>query len=360
MPEFKTDLRLPIAVLKKAPFVYIGPDFRSLPLGILSDIVDHRGRKIQRLNPFTVSKAGVDDGSTDLLFCFTFFYINDKDERVVFLTHPIYLTNFEKSEALEALLVEVERLAAFLDSGIIEMEVHEQITGPVAFPTSLSFFSYDLDNATISKPDAALLKRSGFREEVEVICLEQGLHDFERRADETGEKPDGYAVTSVSPTEFTMVKEKAHNFPVSSYELTRSDSAFKPTNLPFFEDVAYTARKRSRWSFRKTSNEGYLRWTPNIMEPFNESRKPFPLLFYHALEEHAYDHGKIFDWGLSGEDRALLASLLSQAVTSMKQRGIKRFQFANVDSEEKFIKDFLEEFGFKTAHKIKLLRKEVG
>lgn len=294
------------------------------------------------------------------MFCFTFFYINDEDERVVFFTHPIYLTNFENSEALEALLMEVERLAEFLDSHIIEMEVHEQITGPVSFPTSLSFFSYDLDNAAISKPDAALLRRSGFREEVEVICLDQSIQAFESKADEIGEKHDRYAVTPVSPTEFTMIKAKAHNFPVKSYELTRSDRAFKPTNLPFFEDVAYTARKRSRWSLRKTSDEGYLRWTPNIMEPFNESRNPFPLLFYHALEEHVYEYGKIFDWGLSRADRALFAPLLSQAAMSMKQRGIKRFQFAHVDSDQKFIKGFLEEFGFNTTHKIKLLRKKVG
>ena len=127
MPEYKTDLRLPIALFRKAPFVYVGPDFRSLPLGLLSDVVEHRGRQIQRLNPFTVSKINGNDGSMDILFCFAFFYINDGDERVVFLTQPIYLTSFVDIGALDALLFEVETFAKFLGSRIIEIEVHEQI-----------------------------------------------------------------------------------------------------------------------------------------------------------------------------------------------------------------------------------------
>jgi len=360
MSDLKTDLRLPIAVLRKAPFVYVGPDFRSLPLGILSDIVEHRGRKMQRLNPFTVTRTFEDDGSADVLFCFIFFYVNDDDERVVYLTHPVYLANGDESEALEALLAEVERLAKFLDSGIIQLEVHDQISGPVAFPTSPSFVSYDLDCANILKPDALLLKRHDFEEEMEVFCLEQSVHEFERIEGEAKERPDKYIITSASPPEFLTVKKKARNFPVKSYELTHSDDAFEPTNIPFFEDAAYTVYKRSRWPFKKGSDEGYLRWTPNIMEPFMEIRNPFPLLFYESLEEHAYRYGKVFDWGLSIEDRELFTSLLSHAVRSMKQRGIVRFQFSNVGSDQMFIKKCLEESGFKATHRIKLLRKEVG
>lgn len=359
MSDFKTDLRLPIAVLRKAPFVYVGPDFRSLPLGILSDIVEHRGRKMQRLNPFTVSRA-LEDGPDDVLFSFIFFYVNDDDERVVYLTHPIYLADSDESEALEALLFEVERLAKFLDSGIIQIEVHDQISGPIAFPTSPSFVSYDLDCANILKPDAAVLRRHNFEEELEVVCLDQSLHEFEIREGEAKEKPEKYIITSASPPEFMTFRERARNFQVKSYELTHSDGAFKPTNLPFFEDVAYTVHKRSRWSFKKGSDEGYLRWTPNIMEPFLKIRNPFPLLFYESLEEHAYKYGKVFDWGLRRKDRELFISLLSHAVGSMKQRGIERFQFSNVDSEDKFIISSLEESGFEATHRIKLLRKEVG
>jgi len=127
MSEYRTDLRLPLAVLRRAPFVYVGPDFRSLPLGVLSDIVEHRGRQIQRLNPFTVSRVVGNGEFDDVLFCFTFFYINDDDERVVFLTQPIYLTDSEEPEALDSLLFEAERLAGFVQSRLIEAEVHEAV-----------------------------------------------------------------------------------------------------------------------------------------------------------------------------------------------------------------------------------------
>ena len=163
----------------------------------------------------------------------------------------------------------------------------------------------------------------------------------------------------MSPIDFIAVKNKSRSFPVKSYELTNADSAFKPTNLPFFEDTAYTLQKRG-WLFRKESDEGYLRWIPNIMEPFAESRTPFPLLFYHTLEEHVYNYGKIFDWGLSEEDSTLFNILLSHAVRTMKQKGIQKVQFAHVDSEKKFIKRFLEKSGFKAIHRIKLLSKELG
>lgn len=360
MSELMADLRLPIALLRKAPFVYVGPDFRSLPLGLLSDIVDHHGRQIQRLNPLTVSMAKGGRVSTDLLFCFTFFYINDDDERVVFLTQPIWLTDYRNSEALEALLIEVERLAEFLESGFIEIEIHEDIKGLVAFPTSLSFLSYNLEHTKISKLDSDLLKRHDFRDEVEILCFDQAIKDFQHRLDEKGDSQDKYAITPVSPLEFLMIKERARMSKAKSYELTQSDGAFKPTNIPFFEGVAYAIRERSRWPFRKASEKGYLRWTPNIMEPFKERTTPFPLLFYHALEEHVYNYGKIIDWGLSSEDGSLLTSLLSEAAETMKMRGISRFQFAHVDRSQKFIKNLLEEFGFKPIHKIKLLRKEVN
>ncbi len=358
MSKFKVELRLPIETLRKAPFVYVGPDFRSLPLGILSDIVEHRGRKIQRLNPFTVVKSGDDGGQTDVLFCFTFFYINDLDERVVYLTNPIQLVGSGETGALEALFAEAERLAKFLESHLIEIELHDRVSGSVAFPSSLSFLSYNLESDALSKPEEAHLKRWGFREEAQIICFEQDVDEFERIANEIGTKQEKFIAKSLSPIEFVTLKAKSRNFLIRSYELTQSDGAFKPTNLPFFEDTAYSVRTRHKLIFGKGSGEGYLRWIPNIIEPFVYGRTPLPLLFYHALEEHAYGYGKIIDWGLSAEDEGLLASLITRAVESMRQRGIKKCQFANVNGNQRFVNSFVEEHGFKIVHKMRLLCKE--
>jgi len=174
------------------------------------------------------------------------------------------------------------------------------------------------------------------------------------------EGKDRYVVAPVSPTEYVNARERARGFRIRSHELTRSDSAFEPAKLPFFEHSAYTARRRSRWPLRRGLEEGYLRWTPNIMESFEEIQTPYPLLFPNALEEHAYSAGNVFDWGLSGDDRALFTSLLSEAARSMELRGIERFQLSRVDAEQAFVRNLLGEYGFETIHKIRLLRKELS
>ena len=92
MSAFQVDLRFPIKVYKEDPFVYTGPDFRSLPMGLISDTLNHEGRQYQRFYPFTVTRSTVGGAVEDVLFCFMFAYINDDDERGIYLTRPIPLS----------------------------------------------------------------------------------------------------------------------------------------------------------------------------------------------------------------------------------------------------------------------------
>lgn len=359
MSEFQIDLRLPARVFRRSPFIYAGPDLTSLPLGLVSDIVAHRGKNIQRLYPFTVISTNEGGDSVDHLFCFVSFYINDKGERVVFMTPPVSLLEPKSPGALEALLSETEKLAKFIDARFIDVEIHDGVNGAVAFPTSLSFFSYLLDGSSFQGSDDAFFRQKGFRDVSEITCYEQSIAELERVLERLDKPSRESTVYPLSPSEYKSVREEAREFPVTAFSLTRSDDEFGSTMLPFFEETAYAIRQSSGWLRQKSQVAGYLRWCPDLMELLSAGGTPYPLMFPDALESYPYTCGKIFDWGLKKADRELFFSLLAFASKSMKRRGIDRLQFAHVSGTDGGIQRCLVDSGFSTVQSIKLLRKEV-
>ena len=134
MAEYRVSIRFPVKVLKMYPFVYSGPDFRSLSLGAVSDMFSYHGLTLQRLYPFTVSK--LDRGRRiDLLFCFTFLFVDDDGKLGLFLTNLIPLTQSEPTVALEVLLNEAEKSVRYFGGQFLETEVNDDIQGDVAYPT---------------------------------------------------------------------------------------------------------------------------------------------------------------------------------------------------------------------------------
>lgn len=360
MSRYEIDLHLPVDVMRRAPFILVGPDSRFLPLGILADSVGHGGKQLQRVSPLVLSRMS-DKAAEAQIFCFAFFYVNDQYRRVLLLTHPIEMNESVSEEALEALLAEAERIAGLLNCSIIEVELHHQVEGPVAFPTSFSLVSYDLARAMTVKADADLFRRIGFEELTEVNCFEGKISDLEIGPEDVNGKRRDQEVSPVSPGEYFKFIDKG-SFDIRSFEISRWDSAFKttsPPNFPCFEDTTFLAQRRSRLGFLKGSGRGYIHWAPNIMEPFNLYHTPHILLFYHVLEQYFYECGKVIEWGLGSEDRSLLSFLLFRAVESMKERGIRRVQFANVEGSQSFMRSYLNDKGFNLIHRIKLLQKEV-
>lgn len=353
MSDYKVHFLLPARLYNLSPFVYVGPDFRSLPLGIVSDIFTHKGKQLQRLYPLTVSQFRPDGSQTDLLFCFTFCYINDDDKRVIFLTPPIKLKETGTSEALEMLLAEVEKLATFIQSSTIEIEQHEQLNGSISFPTSLSFLSYVMNNMKYHNLDLRILEKFGYRKKEEVSFFECEISDYSPDAKDTSDK---YDMKNTSPKEFMEYKERSRIFSAKSFSLSQTDDALKTRVTPYFEDTVHTARKRSWLRFQKDSAEGYMMWTPDLLE----IETPFPFLFLHSLEEMVFTRGSIFEWRLRNRDEILFNSLLSYTVCEMKKKGIQTVQFAYVGTGEDFVKDCLLDHGFKENHRLSLLRKEVG
>lgn len=354
MSEFQVDLRFPIKVYTEDPFVYTGPDFRSLPMGLISDTLNHGGRRYQRFYPFTVTRSAVGGAVEDALFCFMFVYINDDDERSIYLTRPIPLSSSSDAKALDALITEARRLATYLGSSTVEIEVNTEVSRYDAFPTSPSFLSYSKEGKSTFNPD--VYSGLGFKEAAYLISLETRIEDLYPLVKDKKIDSNKYDMFTESPIEYKGIKNYARNFPLRSYELTHNDEALGLYSLPFFEESCHTVRKQTGIILKQRSPKAYFRWIPDIFEPSLEYRSPTPLLFYQELEKHRYHIGKIYDWAFSERDRNLMYLLLFQAVRYMRDKGIERIQFSNIPKENKFVLDLLETLGFESVSRTLILR----
>ena len=356
MAEYKVNIRFPIKVLEKLPFVYSGPDFRSLTLGAVSDILSYHGLKFQRLYPFTVSR--LEQGRlTDLLFCFTFLLVDDDGRLGMFLTNPIPLVMEEPAHALDALLKEAERLARFFRGLFLEIEVNEQALGDVAHPTSLSFISYDLGKSSLMIPSQNFLAERGFSIKRGYCSFRNEIPDFLKEAKELIHSLDDFPEKFITLSELNELKKNSR-FIARSCELSEMDEGLREFKLPLFEDTALRIKGRGTPLFKKNA-EGYIHWQPDIFEASSMGMTPHLNIFTNLLEETRYTRGKIFEWGISDPDRRLFICLLARGAAAMYSKGIKRFEFARVNDEQKFIIETLEEAGFCKVHAVKILRKEL-
>jgi hypothetical protein len=354
MSEFQVDLRFPIKVYKENPFVYTGPDFRSLPMGLISDTLNHEGRQYQRFYPFTVTSSTFGGAVEDVLFCFMFVYINDDDERSIYLTKPIPLSSSSDATALDALINEARRLAKYIGSSTLEIEVNAEASRYDAFPTSPSFLSYSKEGKSTFNPN--VYGGLGFKETACLISLEAKIEDVYPLVKDKDVDSNKYDVFTESPVEYKGIKKYARNFPLRSYELTNNDEALGLLSLPFFEESCHMVRKETGIIRKQRSPKAYFRWIPDIFESSLENRSPTPLLFYQELEKYRYHIGKICDWAFSERDRNLMYLLLFQAVRYMRDKGIERIQFSNIPRENKFVLDLLGTLGFESVSRTLILR----
>lgn len=295
------------------------------------------------------------------MFCFSFFYITDRGSLVLFLTHPYWLDRSDSGTVLNFFLKSVEELASSMNSKFIEVEFHNKTTSAIAFPTSLSNFSYDLSKMLTQRDDLSLFRNHGFLEEKTILCYEQNVHEIEKKINEKHYVTNDFTIKRVDPSKFMMLKKKASNFPLKSYALSSRDPAFTHIGTAFFSDIISFAYRRSRWfPLRMGDLAGFLRLSPNFLEFSKEYHSPVPLLFHYLFKNYPFKCGKILDWALRVEDVELFTSLLSHLLYSMKQKGLEKCQIGYVSNEQTFVRKFLEESGFRRVHTIKLLRKRCG
>jgi hypothetical protein len=354
---YQADTRLPLELLEKCPFVYTGPNPGAFLVGAIQGTIEHRGRLLQRFYPLTVSQVSSNNHIIDKVFGLCFFYHNDEDDLVLFLTHPCWLNRSESSSVIDFFLTQVEELAKYSACKLIELEFHH-VTSYVAFPTSFTHLSHDLSKISVDPHDLRLLQSHGFWEEREIHCYEQSIVEIEDRARKAHHPASTYAIKDVAPEEFTLLKPKTETFPTKAYTLSNIDPVTTFSH-PLSKDVVSAAYTRTRW-FRRGELAGFFRWTLNLFEPSREYNLPVPLLFNYAFTDYSFEYGKIIDWGLRDDDIQLSHSLLLHVAHAMKVNGVQRLQIAHVTDTQSSMTALLQYYNFRRVHTINLLQKRVN
>jgi hypothetical protein len=359
MMKFRIEDRLPLALFRNVSFIYAGPDLMSFPLGMISSVMDYDGRSFQRFHPMTVSKVIGENTLTDQMFCFSFFYIDDEGEIALFLTHPYWFDRSDSEMCLHFFLNEIEELAKSHHCKRIKLEFHDVINSVVSFPNSLSHFSYDLIEIKMetNEQDMHRFQQNGFMEKNIVLCYEQSVQETKEKMKKTYLGCKDYTISNIDQSEF-MNLERKMDFEAKSYSLSNRDLIVSQRFIPYFKDAIFIAHQRSKL-FGDSSFDGFLRWSPNFLEPSKKHRSPVPYLF-PSIRKDSFKYGNIFSWALRDENDKTFLCLLSRVISSMKQNGLENCQIAFVDSEQNFIKNILERYGFKKIHTMKILEKRVN
>jgi len=258
---------------------------------------------------------------------------------------------------LNFFLKEVEELARSHHCKRIKLEFHDVIKSAVSFPNSLSDFSYDLIEMEINKQDMHRFQQNGFIEKNIVLCYEQSVQETKEKINESYLGCKDYTISSIDLSKF-MNFERKMDFKAKSYSLSDRDLIVSQRFIPYFKDATFVAHQRSKLP-RDSTFDGFLRWSPNFLELAKKHRSPVPYLFPSILKEN-FKCGNIFSWALREESAEPFLCLLSHVTSSMKQNGLENCQIAFVDSEQNFMKNILERYGFKNIHTMKILEKRVN
>jgi hypothetical protein len=360
MLDFNVETRLSTLLFKESPFFFTGSDWMSFPLGRLPNIIEHESFKLQRFHPFTVSKLTSEDLWKDQMTCFSFFYINDSNELSLFITHPHWFERSNSRDCLNFFLEKISELARYIKCKKVLLEFHEKFISAIAFPTSISDFSYDLSHMQIQKEDFNLYRKIGFKTINELYSFESNIIEF-LESEYASIPYEEYIIKSISPSKLMNVKTEENKYPVHNFSLSRKDVTTSSKYIPSFADdsVIVAARAQTSIGSLKSSFEGYLQWSPNLFEPFIEKQTPSPYLFIPFLNKFGYASGKIYKWAIKEKKIELLTCLISQAISNMNIKGIKKCQISYIEKNQKFIINTLRSLGFHKVHTIKLMQKEV-
>ena len=343
----KIDTRLPLMVFKKVPFIFLGPDSRFFVYGILPDLMNYSGMLFERFYPLTVIQMINNKKIVDHLFCFSFFYLKNNGQLSMFLTHPLWLSHDPENEFLEFLLETVERFVLYTKASTIEVEFHDKISTDVSFPTSLSYFSYDVSK-DFSKyrreEDLNVFRQHEFNEEITLNCYEQEIQNLEKKI----EKNSDYTVMNVDLRKFRKIKEDENKFLMKAYTPSEKGPFITNGETPFLSENISVA-------YKENHPVGFLRWLPSDWGIVQQH--PTPTLFPDLLKTFKFSIGKIFDWAFKSNDEKLLEALFLHVLQQMKQRRLENCQITSVSDEHTFMKSFLEKYDFKNIHMFKILKK---
>lgn len=350
---FKIDTYLPLEVWKKCPFVYTGPNFAPFQVGLLPGVLQYQGNVIQRFYPLTVYWEESNTQSLNHLFAFCFLYPSD-DQKLGFYVTPIcWLRDTNKTKALDFFMTQIGDLARELKACSITMEINSDVTRTVAFPTSLSPFSYDLEKRAAINLDEPRLTTHGFQIIRSIHCYEQNLTLKKTRP----APPSNYIFREIPASQHQTLAPSITQFQHRAYTFTSLNSE-SSTHSEHLDEIKLLALKKQGW-FKQPELSGYMQWTPNLFEPSREYHLPVPLIFRYATQNYPYNLGKVIDWGFNAISYPVISTLLDHVGTSMQKRGITHLQIGGVlDKSE--LQAFLISEDFLKIHTIQLVHKQVN
>ena len=350
---FKIDTYLPLEVWKKCPFVYTGPNFAPFQVGLLPGVLQYQGTIIQRFYPLTVYWEEANTRILNHLFAFCFLYLSDNQELGFYVTPICWLRDTNKNEALDYFITQINDLARELKARSITLEVNNTVSTTIAFPTSLSPFSYDLKDPAAIEIDESYLQTHDFHIIQSIHCYEHPLpHTKTRPA-----PPRNYVFQKVQLSQNPTRKPSIAQFQHQAFTFTALNSE-SSTHSEHLDETRHLALKKQGW-FKKRELTGYMQWTPNLFEPSREYHLPVPLIFHYAYHNYPYTRGKIVDWGFNAMSGPVISTLLDHVATSMQKRGITYLQLGGV-LDNSALQAFLISENYTSIHTIHLLHKQVN
>ncbi len=350
---FKIDTYLPLKVWKICPFIYTGPNFAPFQVGLLPGVVQYQGSVAQRFYPLTVYWEESKTRMTNHLFAFCFLCQSDTQQLSFYVAPICWLCDNKKEIVLDFFLTQIEELACELKASSITMEVNSDINARIAFPTSLSPFSYDLENHVALDIDEGQLQTYGFHPLRYIHCYERNL--ITKKTLPT--PPRNYQFQEISGSQNQALTPAISQLPYHAFTLASVNSGLS-MHSEHLDEIRILAFKKQGW-FKKPELEGYLQWTPNLFEPSRTYHLPVPLIFQYAYHDYPYTLGKIVDWGFNTINSRLIATLLDHVAVSMQKRGILKLQIGGV-LEGSELQSVLASENFTPIHTINLLQKQVN
>jgi len=348
-----------LALFTRTPYVYAGPDFTSFPIGMISSVLNHHGRRLQRFYPFTISKIMPDGRLADQMFCLGVLHTDGYDSLGLFLSHPYWLDRSCFQEAASFFLAGLEKLARSRNIKQIRLEFHLECESNPAFPTSASVLSYDLREMPLRPEDLSPFLQHEFCEEKAVLCYERNAQSpvVEKRQCHVATSAQ-YFIQETDRSGLTGIEGDVKRFHMRAYSLPGSVLTSPLEVIPSDFDRTILMRKKTGM-LSKSSIKGFCRWAPNFLELSKIYRTPTPFLFRSLLRAHKFKCGRVFNWAFNEEDTELFTFLLFPLLQDMREGGLDRCQIGNVEGKQESLKTILERSGFRRIQTTSILIKQL-
>jgi len=293
---------------------------------------------------------------TDLLFSFNFPFIGEDDRLAIYLTQLVWL---EKSDFSTIYTMFDELIAYFhkVDELTLYLELQKVFSSqsPPAYPTSLTHFSYDvneLSSNNLFSQDFDQLIEAGFKNYSSLLCYECEIETLLNNLSNKPNEKQPYSIIEDFPSKnlTILLRDPISEMIVKTYSITNSLAFISNQNTIDIVDQGITI-------FQDEELIGFCQWTPNLLE-LPSNTLPTPFLYPGQLQTYPFITGKIFRFGAKIEDEGLLKELLYKTILIMREKGLTKCQIGYIDEQNKFLTSLLNQIGFKVNHSLQIMKKD--